>query len=141
MSLRHLTLTLALVGLAACSVNPAKTTTHLTPEEAVAQRAAERWQYLVDKDYAAAYEYFTPGSRAVMSYESFALRMAHSQVKYIKADVTEVVCEEEGLCKAKVSLDYSVHVSGVGELATTLKRSEDWLETNRQWYYLSPDVL
>ena len=141
MSIRHLALALAITGLAACTANaPKKVAVDLSPEEAVAQRATERWQYIIDGDFEAAYQYLTPGARAVMSFQQYAARMVQAQLRWTGVKPAEVICEDAETCKAEMTLDITVHAPGIGQRGTQTAQSEDWLKSGGQWYYLPQNI-
>lgn len=104
-------------------------------------RASERWGHIVAKDYKSAYNYFSPGTKIVMPLESWELRMAHSQIVFIGVDVVGVECRDDVMCKATMLLRYKVRALGVGEVETSQQRTEDWVKSDGQWFYVAPDVI
>ena len=132
----------AIILLSACAIPATKAPgVTLSPQEAVSQRAAERWQLIVDQDFKAAYEYLTPASRSVMSFESFAARMVQAQIRWLGAEDVKVTCEDEATCTAEVLLNIKVHAPGVGQIDTQTVQYEDWLLNGGQWYYLPAQVM
>lgn len=130
--------------LAACSGNGIKTgksdISNLSKEEAVAQRVKERWQYVIDKDLQASYEYLTPGSKVAMPFESYAMRMVQAQIRWLSVDDVKVVCEDEETCKVDVALEIEVNVPGARKVVTPTIQQEDWLKDGTNWYYLPGQI-
>ncbi|MEJ5207643.1 hypothetical protein [Denitratimonas sp. CY0512] len=129
------------VLLAACGAStPERPGSKLAPEEAVAQRAQERWDAIIAKDYARAYEYLTPGTRATTPYEGYARRLLGGvAIRWTKADVDRVECTEPGVCEAKVYITYLVRPAqmGTGNLEGYSPVYEKWLRSDDgQWHHL-----
>lgn len=123
--------------LAACGAStPERSSSKLSPEEAIAERAKARWEHIIASDFRSAYAYLTPGARVAMPYESYAARMTQAQIRWTGVSVAGVKCEDAEACKAEVLLDITVHVPGAGQLPTQTVQYEDWLESDGQWYYL-----
>ncbi|MBL0039168.1 MAG: hypothetical protein IPP36_12025 [Nitrosomonadales bacterium] len=63
------------------------------PQKMVAQRAAARWEALMQKDFAKAYSYLSPGTRDVMSLDLYRAKIRGGIWK--KANVDTVSCEQD----------------------------------------------
>src|SRR4029453_10189902 len=72
-------------------------------QEGVSARATGRWNALLRGDLATAYEYLSPGSKAVMSLEVY--KGKHKIGMYRAAKVESVACEVD-VCTVKISLTY-----------------------------------
>ena len=143
MRFRHLALSLVLTGLAACATTaPIKPAANLSPEAAVTQRITERWQHIMDKDYKAAYEFMTPGTRAVMPYADYEKRMGQAQIRWMGSTVKQVNCEDAQTCHAEVQLDILVLFpgGGIGQTKTISVVDENWLKSGGQWYFLPSKI-
>ncbi|MBP7414384.1 MAG: hypothetical protein KA932_10965, partial [Giesbergeria sp.] len=71
LSMRNVRRAFVVTGLASLAVlSGCATTAGSTPEQAVSQRAQERWDHLLKSQYAKAYAYLTPAERAVTSEEN-----------------------------------------------------------------------
>ncbi|MDR0249888.1 MAG: hypothetical protein LBI35_01010 [Burkholderiales bacterium] len=78
----------------------------LTPEqqaEIVKKRFQERWDAMIARDYAKAYTYLSPATRALVSQEQFTARFSRGQFK--KAEFQEAKCEED-VCMVRFLLTY-----------------------------------
>ncbi len=130
------------LALAACSANvPVKTgvgSNASTPEEAVAARAQARWDAIVAKDFEAAYAYLTPGARSTTSLDAYSRRMLNATIRWTKAEVREVTCEDADLCNAMLMITYKVRGAspGVGELEGFAPVHEKWLRSKDGWFHL-----
>ena len=143
MHLRQLALSLVLTGLAACATTaPPKPAANLSPEAAVTQRITDRWQRIIDKDYKAAYEFLTPGTRSVMPYPDYERRMGQAQIKWKGSTVKQITCEDAETCHAQVQLDIIVLFpgGGIGQTPTISVVDENWLKSGGQWYFLPSKI-
>lgn len=146
---RLLLTTLATLTLAACAGASLtkKSGTVTAPvavpdstEANVAQRAQERWQALISKDFRKAYQYLTVGVRTTTPEDAYIRRMANVSIRWIGSEVTEVSCEDAEVCMATLKISYAVRPDHMGmpELETSAPVYERWLRGDGQWYYL-PD--
>lgn len=144
---RLLLTALAALALAACSgTSPtrksgAETTPAAAPgsaEAAVAQRAQERWQALISKDFRKAYQYLTAGTRTTTPEDAYVRRMANVNIRWTGSEVTEVVCEDAEVCRATVKINYTVRPDHMGmpDMEASAPVYERWLLGDGQWYYL-----
>lgn len=125
--------------LAACGAStPERPGSKLAPEEAVAQRAQERWDAIIAKDYARAYEYLTPGTRATTPYEAYAKKLAASTLIWSAAQVEDVVCDEPEVCRATVYITFTLRSPPVAfqGVSTETPLNERWLQSAGEWYHL-----
>ena len=129
---------LALLLSACGTTGPARTKAPTTPEEAITQRAQERWKLIVAGDFKAAYGYLTPGARAVMPLDAYTGRLGMAQIKWTGATVEWVKCEDADTCQAQVAVDTLVTVPGTGqgEVPGQTTLVENWLRSDGQWYFL-----
>jgi hypothetical protein len=102
-----------------------------TAEEVVRERAQARWDALVRGDTKAAYEFFSSGSRSVLKPEDFANSI---RVGFWKsAVVDEVVCAQQELCEAHVTIEYEfqgVRVKAKKPLVET------WIRAGTDWWFV-----
>ena len=100
-----------------------------TPEQLVKERSQARWDALVKGDMTAAYEYFSPGSRAVVRPESFAASLKPGFWK--SAVVEKVACEGTQTCEAQATIEYEYQ----GRRMKTPLR-ETWIREGSDWWYV-----
>jgi hypothetical protein len=103
------------------------------PEEAVAQRATERWQALVKGQLIKAYEYNTPGYKALVTPESFIGRTGIAG-RWLGAEVIRVECAQPKSCKAVIRLDFQALFSGRSTDKLSTHIDETWLLEDGQWW-------
>jgi hypothetical protein len=100
-----------------------------SPEEAVRERAQARWDALVKGDVKAAYAFLSPGSRAVMTSESYASSI---RVGFWKsAQVNRVACENPEKCEAQATIEYEYN----GQRLKAPVR-EVWIRERTDWWYV-----
>lgn len=119
--------------LAACASAPAPR----TPEEAVQQRAQQRWDALLEKDVESAYGFFSPGQRSATSLEAYQRELLLSRVRWQGARVAGAACEEDA-CEVKVDLTVLLAspVPGVRNYEITRPITERWILAQNQWWYV-----
>jgi hypothetical protein len=100
-----------------------------TPEEAVRERAQARWDALVKGDAKAAYAFLSPGSRAVMTSESYASSIRVGFWKSVQ--VNRVVCEAADKCEAHATVEYEYKAQ---RLKTPVR--EVWIRERSDWWYV-----
>jgi len=99
------------------------------PEEVLKERVQQRWDALVKSDFRAAYQYLSPGSRAVMTPEGYASSLRAGFWK--AAAVDRVICEKPDVCDAHVIIEYEFRGS---RIKTPLK--ETWIKEGSSWWFV-----
>jgi hypothetical protein len=74
----------------------------------VKQRAEARWHAIIGKDFAAAYEYMSPATRATVTPAGF--KTVASRIDYQSIKVTDATCDG-GTCKVKLVLTYNANAA------------------------------
>jgi hypothetical protein len=120
----HVILVLAAIVLAGCA-----TTKPRTAQEIVKERAQARWDAVVKGDSKTAYDYLSPGSRAVITAEAYDASLRKGFWK--SAVVEGVECASEQSCEAIVAIEYEY----MGRRTRTPLR-EAWVRTGSEWWYL-----
>lgn len=129
---------LLFAGLAGCASSGgggiASTVAGTAPPEAkavVADLAAARWQLLIAGNVEKAYEYLSPGFRAIMPPNVYKARTKPGMWKNAKVDAVE--CEQDR-CVVTVAITYSY-----GKLqAIETPLQEVWLREEGKWWF-SPE--
>jgi hypothetical protein len=117
------------------SAPPAASQVALTPEqqaEIVKKRFQERWDAMIARDYAKAYTYLSPATRALMSEAQFINRFSKGNFK--KAEQPEVKCEED-VCTIRFLLTYD-HARMKGIEAST---GEKWFFRDGEAWFNIPE--
>jgi hypothetical protein len=127
---------LALTGCVTTSSSPdASSKEELTPErqaEIVKRRFQERWDALIAKDYAKAYSYLSPSTRALVPQEQFTARFSRGNFK--KAEFKEIACKED-VCEVSFLLTYD-HAAMKGVVTPT---GEKWFFRDGEAWFNLPD--
>jgi hypothetical protein len=124
-----------LMLLSACA-----TSTSVSPESQIEERANARWEALFSGDFAGAYEYLTPAYRTSVSSLAYQRSVLLKRVAWTSAKYVESVCEES-LCKVKFDVGYTIYgaIPGVKSYSGTQKIEESWVLIDGQWYFVTPD--
>lgn len=97
------------------------------PQEVVKQRAQERWDLLVKGEIRKAYEYFSPGTKAVLDVDGF---VSSIRVGFWKsARVEKVECATADSCDAHITIEYAV---GGTPVKSPLR--ETWVREGSGWW-------
>ena len=104
-----------------------------TAEDAVRVRAQQRWQALIDGDFAKAYLYAAPSYRALHSLASFQGAKQGATIKWLKAEVAQVNCEPPK-CAVKIVLESKpmTPIAFNGTLTSCL--DETWVLEDGAWW-------
>lgn len=104
-----------------------------TPEQAVSARAQARWNALVAGDQQQAYQFLSPASRALLSYENFRARFG-AGAAWKSAQVFKVVCEQADRCTATIKVTYrpALPRGSIDTIETSV--DEVWLLESGQWW-------
>jgi hypothetical protein len=122
--------------LAACASTPKAP--ELTPEQAVTERADQRWSAMIEGRWADAYALLTPGYREAHSLEGFKAGFLGSPVRWHSAKVSSVTCEIAERCTANVAVEFELSggMPGVPRMRTTQQLQESWLLVGGGWHHL-----
>lgn len=105
----------------------------------VTERAAARWQAIIGKDFATAYEYFSPSSRTAVTPAGF--KTVASRLDYRAVKVTGATCEG-GTCRVRLVLTYNASVATRGETipvnSINTPLDENWIIEKGQLWYVWP---
>lgn len=127
---------LSLVAAAAAATPAAAVA--LVPEAAVRQRADQRWEAMVDGKFENAYQYLSPGFRAVQSYKTYSSRFANTA--WTSGKAVRVECNDErDRCVATVRVESRAFMPGLQmnngqgtELKTYIE--ENWIKQDGNWW-------
>lgn len=140
--MKPLTLRLAALAgaalLAACAAAPGGKTTS-TAE----QRAAQRWQLLIQGKAAEAYDFLSPGVRSAKPRDQYAAEMSDRPVKWKSVEVRDSRCEAADRCEVHVVVTYTANLPlrGVGAVESPAVLSEKWIAIDGVWYHLPAEYV
>ena len=113
-----------ILGVAGCAMLDTR-----PPEEVLKERAQQKWDALVRVDLKAAYQYLSPGSRAVVTPEAYASGIRAGFWK--SAVVDRVTCEKPDVCDVHLLIEYDHR--GM-RIKTPLK--ETWIKEGSSWWFV-----
>lgn len=107
--------------------------------QSVEERAQARWDHMVERDFAEAWGYYTPGYRETTSAEEFAATVRKRPVRWEEATVVAHTCEGDR-CEVVVEVSYRVPQAPAGLNNARGKRelTETWIRTQDHWWYSDP---
>lgn len=128
-TLNRIILLLLVFGLTACG-GPAE------PEQTLEERVMARWQHMIERDFEAAWAYYTPGFRQTTPQLDFARDMGRRPVRWTAARVVGKECEEE-ICQVDVEVEYRAvgAPSGQSQMRLTRTIEDQWVFLDGQWWY------
>jgi hypothetical protein len=103
------------------------------PVKEVMGRATERWQKLLAKDVAGAYEYHSTGSRALHTLEQYKARL--NQSFWRDARVESAECEAD-VCVVTVAVDFVYRRARGLRHEGSASVKESWVKEDRTWWYV-----
>ena len=106
----------------------------------VTERAAARWQAIIGKDFATAYEFMSPVTRATVTPAGF--KTVASRIDYRSVKVTEASCDG-GSCRVKLILTYNAGLPTKGSKTAPINGintplEENWVIDKGQIWYVWP---
>ena len=105
--------------------------------QTVEERAQARWDRMVERDFAGAWEYFTPGFRQQYQQDVFANDMQNRPVQWLGAEVLGATCESEDKCEVTVSVNYRTQAPGLrSNMEVTRELKDEWIRLDGQWWYV-----
>jgi hypothetical protein len=118
--------------LAACASTPKPV---LSPEEAVALRAQERWDHLIAGNTERAWDYLSPGARSMLDRDGYVTGMRSRPVRWLEAEVVEARCESES-CSVDVFVKTEAPMPFAGTVPGQTVLSERWVSLDGSWYFV-----
>jgi hypothetical protein len=115
--------------LAGCSAIPgAVATQEGSRESVVMERSQSRWDALLKGRLAEAYQFYSPTTRTILSYEDFVRSVKQGFWKGAKVERAE--CKAEEACEVAVTIEYTY----AGTAIRTPIR-ETWIHVDGNWWY------
>lgn len=120
----------SILTLAGCgTVGGSSVASSADPKVIVAQRAEARWKALMRGHLDTAYDYLSPATRQVLSFDVYRARVKPGMWREVK--ISAVTCDAE-LCKANVLLKYDLRdIKGL-----EMDLEESWLKEEGSWWYV-----
>jgi hypothetical protein len=102
------------------------------PEEVVLERAQARWNALLKRDWAAAYQYVTPAYREVVSVDRYGNQFS-GPLQWENAKAKSAQCEEQR-CTVAVEVSYRIMLTGHRDRVSATNFDEVWVFEDGQWF-------
>ncbi len=107
--------------------------------ESLKARLQQRQTAIITGDLVTAYTFFSPGTKALISYERFRRGVSRGVAEWRDAQLVELNCPEVDSCVASLQLTYAYmgQIEAMrGQEMTTLLQ-ERWIYSDGTWWYLS----
>lgn len=106
-------------------------------EHPVEDRAQQRWDALLSKDFDTAYSFYTPGYRSANSRADLEISYRTRKVAILGAEVQSSECTAEA-CTVTTMVQYRVGspVPGVSTWESGSSVQERWVRTEGKWWYV-----
>lgn len=106
-------------------------------EVSVEERAQERWDHVVARDFESAWQLYAPGFRNANDQRDFSRDMARRPVRWLGAAVQAADCEGDR-CKVSVAVTYQAVGAPAGQRRIRMTRTleETWIRLDGQWWFV-----
>jgi hypothetical protein len=130
-----------LVALSACASVPEHSAAPVDKQQLVARMAQSRWDALLKKDFAAAYNLVSPASRTVVTLQDFQRKS--SMVTWKAASVRKVECSADDLCAVQMDVKYvyRLRIGNGKDVEGSQILAETWRNTAGDWWYVPANAL
>lgn len=112
-----------------------------SPEEIVLERAQQRWDLVVERDFAQAYEFYSPGFREMTEIDGYRRDMQNVRIRYTGAEALSAECEEE-VCDIQVRVSYRLPEgaapTGMSRIPGERRVEETWIRAHGSWWFSPP---
>ncbi|MGY6588973.1 MAG: hypothetical protein ACXIUB_11890 [Wenzhouxiangella sp.] len=107
-------------------------------EQTVEERAQERWDLMVERDFEAAWALYTPGFRSQTDSRDFANDMNRRPIRWLGAEVRPDSDCDGDRCRVVVDVTYQpiAAPAGQGRLRMTRPLEETWIRLDGQWWFV-----
>lgn len=123
---------LATLLLAACAGPGGRAPAEVSVEE----RAQERWDYLVEREFGNAWNLHSPGFRETTPRDEFERDMRRRPIRWLVAEVRSAECEGDR-CDVRVAVTYQAIAAPAGQRRIRMTRNidETWIRLDGQWWF------
>lgn len=123
-------------GTSSAKAGPGGVPLDASPEE----RSIAKWTLLINRNFAEAWEFQTPGARSAMDQKTYVETMNGRPVNWLGVRFIEKRCETEDSCQVSLEIPFQVGLGrGVGMVTAPGLTSERWLRLDGVWYYVPAD--
>ena len=109
-------------------------------EDPVVERAQERWEAIVARDYDAAYALYSPGYRSKTSRTDFEIELRSRRIAWTNATYREHRCDGS-VCTVTFDIEYVAPrpVPGLDKWDGKSSSEDTWIKTSGEWWYVPPE--
>jgi hypothetical protein len=108
-----------------------------SPEE----RAVAKWTLLINRNFAEAWEFQTPGARSAMQRDDYVATMQGRPVNWLGVRFIEKRCDTDDSCLVSLEIPFQVGLGrGVGTVTAPSFIAERWLRLDGVWYYAPAEL-
>jgi hypothetical protein len=123
-------------SVGATTAGPGGVALDASPEE----RSIAKWTLLINRNFAEAWEFMTPGARSTMDRETYDATMRGRPVNWLGVRFVEKRCDNEDSCVVSLEVPFQVGLGrGVGMVTAPSFVAERWLRLDGVWYYAPAD--
>jgi len=103
----------------------------------VEERAKQRWEALLARDFDTAYSLYSPGYRSANSRVDFEISQRTRKIAVTAANVLGSDCEGDA-CTVSAAVQYRMGapVPGVSKWESSSKLEERWVRTDGKWWFV-----
>ena len=105
----------------------------------VQDRAVKRWELLIAHHAEDAYDYLSPGYRAIKNRHDYAEEMNHRPVAWKEVHFMDQHCEED-TCTVRLEMEFVVPMRGAPKASGVNVVEEKWIRVSTDWFFL-PDQM
>ena len=104
-------------------------------------RSIEKWKSMINRDFASAWEFQTPGAKSATDQESYVASMNTRPVNWLAVRFMEKRCETEDSCLISLELQIQFPLGrAAGQLTVPSFIAERWIRLDGTWYYAPADL-
>lgn len=108
------------------------------PEQPLDERVLARWSHMIERDFEAAWDYYSPGFRQTNPREDWSRDMERRPLRWHEAELVDLSCGEDQ-CDVSVRITYQAvgAPAGMGRMRLSRELQEQWIRLDGQWWYSS----
>lgn len=107
---------------------------------ALEQRVLAKWDALIRKDFATAYQFTSPNYRELFSLLAFKRNFSVGKVEWQKVEVEGINFNNNDTATVNIKIYIIFHQTETGrDLPMSSNSKESWIKVNEQWWYVMAD--
>lgn len=138
---RYALVAMCALALAACGTRNTRPesetagTTKVSAEDQVKLRAIKRWDLLIERNFADAYELMSPGYREIQTKADYVKTMKDRPVQWTRVLFQKATCEPD-VCTVEIQVNaqFQMPVMRTGTVNALSVVTESWILSDGEWY-------